>query len=156
MSCESYRELIPAFLEGELEKEEAGEVEAHLSECCECSEYARELKTSLQVFRSVELRASYPTLPESRVRGIAALGKERAPRLLRLRRLAAIIILACLLGGGIFMSSFYLSPTKDRKPAVPSVSIRFQSESMGATISEERFILHSGDHKNNDSIDLKL
>ncbi|MFO8058136.1 MAG: zf-HC2 domain-containing protein, partial [bacterium] len=107
MSCDIYREMIPAFLEGELAKEEAGKVEAHLSECRECSELARELRGSLQVFRAVELRGSYPSLPESKISRIAALGKERAPRLLRLRRLAAIIVLACLAGGGIFMSSSY-------------------------------------------------
>ncbi|MFO8058918.1 MAG: zf-HC2 domain-containing protein [bacterium] len=156
MTCDIYRELVLAFVEGELEKGEAEKVEAHLSECPECSELVRELRGSLQVFRAVELRGSYPTLPESRVGRIAALGKERTPRLLRLRRMAAIIVLACLAGGGIFMGSSYWSDTDDREPAGTSGSIRFQSESVGAEISKETFILHSGNHQNNDSIDLKL
>lgn len=44
MSCEKYRELISADLDGELNKEEREVLEKHLSDCAECRRLAEELK----------------------------------------------------------------------------------------------------------------
>jgi predicted anti-sigma-YlaC factor YlaD len=157
MSCSKYREHIPAYLDGDLSGEDRDRLESHLEECSACSETAEEMRASLLVFRAVEHRDSCPSLSEIKIKRLSAIGRERASRRVSLRRLAAIVlIMAGLAGSGILTYNFYNGPeTTPRNPA-NATSIRFQSENIGVHIGDNNFILHSGNRKDNDSIDLRL
>ena len=52
MTCDEYRELISAAMDGEADEEQLRALNAHLSECEECSEYAAELREISELLRS--------------------------------------------------------------------------------------------------------
>ena len=49
MACEEYEKLIPAYLDGELSKEQKGRLEEHLRECSHCSEELLKFKKLKEV-----------------------------------------------------------------------------------------------------------
>lgn len=61
MNCKDVAELLPLFIDAELEPEAAAEVEAHLTTCAACQEILAEYRREQQILQSLPLVAPPPT-----------------------------------------------------------------------------------------------
>jgi len=93
-SCETVRDLLVDYADGELSPERAEEVRAHLSACPSCREQVRALHESLALARSVWNRSA------QEAHGIAVPRERKRYR--ALTRLAAVAAgIALLVGGAV-------------------------------------------------------
>ncbi|HWR41430.1 MAG TPA: zf-HC2 domain-containing protein [Patescibacteria group bacterium] len=67
MSCKQCQERLSAYLDGELGKQETGEIKEHLRQCAECGERLRDMLALQRPFASLFLELPEQELLEQRV-----------------------------------------------------------------------------------------
>jgi anti-sigma factor RsiW len=158
MSCKKHRDLLTAYNDGELSARDREEVAAHLAQCPECRELARNSGRSLEVFKAAARAEPTPEMPPWFAGRIAARAVENAgarrPLAARLALAFGALSLVVGLFGGYLIRPFLAGTERDKDDL--TLTISFQSEGMGVLIDRENFILHSRDKKGVSGIDLKL
>jgi len=106
MECSHAQPLIAAYLDGELERAEARELEAHVDDCPACRESLAQLGELRLALRSGATRHRAPPELRARVAGAAAESARTGAAVRRGSagsgwRLAAAVVLAFAAGGGI-------------------------------------------------------
>lgn len=108
MKCEDCRELLWAYLEGELHEEESAEIERHLAECADCRkelDVQQEIRKSLQCLPDKELPEGYHGELMQKLQREAAPNvvsfpmKKKAPKWKHLSMIAAAVLVVVAAGG---------------------------------------------------------
>lgn len=100
MECELARGLLEAYLDGELGRAEARELEAHVDGCAECRAVLDRLDALRRALREPALRAHAPEQLRARIRDAASAAPRARRRPGALLRHAAALLLAFGAGGG--------------------------------------------------------
>lgn len=127
-SCSGMRDRLMDLIEGELTADEHRRIEAHVSQCSECSREVRALRETLEQLRSLP----EPTVPAGRLDGFSAavlrrISDETPPRIVPWHRVAAwlsgrpslrpvpalsaAVVLGCLLAIGLVRTSHVPQPS---------------------------------------------
>jgi anti-sigma factor (TIGR02949 family) len=105
MTCDSVRHMLGAYLDGEIDANAEFQVRAHLAECPDCSVANRRLSSLKDRLRQANLYHSAPPQLEARIQTSLrrATKNERAAHSPRWMAIAASVLLAVLLGWGVYV-----------------------------------------------------
>jgi len=105
MDCKTAQNLLEAYLDNELDRASARELEAHADTCADCSARLGQLDELRRALREPELRYRAPPQLRERIRAAASSsGGQARARMPAWTRLAA----ACVLAFGAGASSIYM------------------------------------------------
>lgn len=126
--CEEYGALISAWLDGELNEEETGRLQAHLFTCPGCRAYLADLKAMGRAFPSleeVEVPEGFTASVMDRVRAQTPPEKKRASHTLwrRWGAWACCLALLALVGGGVWRADLVSRGIQNQIAAADMASI---------------------------------
>lgn len=126
--CEKYAALISAWLDGELNEEETGRLQAHLFTCPGCRAYLADLKAMGRAFPSleeVEVPEDFTASVMARIRAQTPPEKKRASHTLwrRWGAWACCLALLVLVGGGVWRAGLVSRSIQNQIAAADMASI---------------------------------
>lgn len=126
--CEDYAALISAWLDGELNEEETGRLQAHLFTCPGCRAYLADLKAMGRAFPSleeVEVPEDFTASVMARIRAQTPPEKKRASHTLwrRWGAWACCLALLVLVGGGVWRAGLVSRSIQNQIAAADMASI---------------------------------
>ena len=126
--CEDYAALISAWLDGELNEEETGRLQAHLFTCPGCRAYLADLKAMGRAFPSleeVEVPEDFTASVMARIRAQTPPEKKRASHTLwrRWGAWACCLALLVLVGGGVWRAGLVSHNMKNQVAAADAASM---------------------------------
>lgn len=126
--CEDYAALISAWLDGELNEEETGRLQAHLFTCPGCRAYLADLKAMGRAFPSleeVEVPEGFTASVMDRVRAQTPPEKKRASHTLwrRWGAWACCLALLALVGGGVWRAGLVSRGAQNQIAAADAASM---------------------------------
>lgn len=126
--CEEYAALISAWLDGELNEEETGRLQAHLFTCPGCRAYLADLKAMGRAFPSleeVEVPEDFTASVMARIRAQTPPEKKRASHTLwrRWGAWACCLALLVLVGGGVWRAGLVSRSIQNQIAAADMASI---------------------------------
>lgn len=126
--CEEYAALISAWLDGELNEEETGRLQAHLFTCPGCRAYLADLKAMGRAFptlEEVEVPEGFTASVMDRVRAQTPPEKKRVSHTLwrRWGAWACCLALLVLVGGGVWRADLVSHNMKNQVAAADAASI---------------------------------
>ena len=126
--CEDYAALISAWLDGELNEEETGRLQAHLFTCPGCRAYLADLKAMGRAFPSleeVEGPEDFTASVMARIRAQTLPEKKRASHTLwrRWGAWACCLALLVLVGGGVWRAGLVSRSIQNQIAAADMASI---------------------------------
>ena len=126
--CEDYAALISAWLDGELNEEETGRLQAHLFTCPGCRAYLADLKAMGRAFPSleeVEVPEDFTASVMDRVRAMTPPEKKRASHTLwrRWGAWACCLALLALVGGGVWRAGLVSRGAQNQIAAADAASM---------------------------------
>jgi len=146
MTCESIREDLAAYLDGEFGADRAARIEGHLKTCSECRSESEVLAERIELLRFVPHPAAPPELWARIYAAVAA-----APRRMRMPGFAAratlaaaaAIVLAVAMGSGIpylrdVISVPGVTPRAPMTVALPNLGITDMPDDMPGNVSRIR------------------
>ena len=130
--CEDYAALISAWLDGELNEEETGRLQAHLFTCPGCRAYLADLKAMGRAFPSleeVEVPEGFTASVMDRVRAQTPPEKKRASHTLwrRWGAWACCLALLALVGGGVWRAGLVSRSIQNQIAAADATSLTTDS-----------------------------
>ena len=130
--CEEYGALISAWLDGELNEEETGRLQAHLFTCPGCRAYLADLKAMGRAFPSleeVEVPEGFTASVMDRVRAQTPPEKKRASHTLwrRWGAWACCLALLALVGGGVWRADLVSRGAQNQIAAADAASLTTDS-----------------------------
>lgn len=159
VSCDRYRDMLTAYLDGELSLRDRADVEKHLENCPACAKLAAGMERSLEAMKLVNGAQDDFELPPGLPEKIAAkVVDERYSKSPVARRLAAAMGVAALITGlaAGYALRPYLSGQRTDGDNIMVSAVSFKSESMGVEIDKDTFILHTRNKNGGKGIDLKF
>ncbi len=108
MGCENYRDLISAYIDGELNETEEKELLDHLNDCPSCRKEYEELKAIVEMVGDVgeeELPENFHNEVMAKLRATAVPKKKKTPWA-RYTSIAASICALFIVGGAVFATGF--------------------------------------------------
>jgi anti-sigma factor RsiW len=122
MPCEAFRDLLNAYIDGQLDVVHGMEVERHLAECKVCARTCAEFKAMGGALRSlVPTFTPPPNLQETVRQALRRKGTATPDRPPGWRRPGSLLIAAALLGLLGFALWFLVLPILNKHPAVEGV-----------------------------------
>lgn len=126
--CEEYAALISAWLDGELNEEETGRLQAHLFTCPGCRAYLADLKAMGRAFPSleeVEVPEDFTASVMARIRAQTPPEKKRASHTLwrHWGAWACCLALLVLVGGGVWRAGLVSRSIQNQIAAADMASI---------------------------------
>ena len=107
MTCEAVREMLGAYLDGELDANAEFQMRNHLADCEECTKAYHRLQSLRQAIRDTAVYYTAPRELETQIRSSLRPEKlERKPNRLKVREwiaLAASVLIAVSLGLNFFL-----------------------------------------------------
>lgn len=130
--CEDYAALISAWLDGELNEEETGRLQAHLFTCPGCRAYLADLKAMGRAFPSleeVEVPEDFTASVMARIRAQTPPEKKRASHTLwrRWGAWACCLALLALVGGGAWRAELVSRGAQNQIAAADAASLTTDS-----------------------------
>lgn len=130
--CEKYAALISAWLDGELNEEETGRLQAHLFTCPGCRAYLADLKAMGRAFPSleeVEVPEDFTASVMARIRAQTPPEKKRASHTLwrRWGAWACCLALLVLVGGGVWRAELVSRGAQNQIAAADAASLTTDS-----------------------------
>jgi hypothetical protein len=115
------KEMLSAYLDGELSPKEQARVEKHLAQCADCAQNLHTLRQTVALLRGLPLVAvprSFAIRPAEVARRPSVVPARRTYAYLRAATVLATVLLAVVLAGDAFLTGLapYLTPA--RAPAV--------------------------------------
>ncbi|MFM7321781.1 MAG: anti-sigma factor family protein [Armatimonadota bacterium] len=121
MQCRRIENLLSAFLDGELDRDEAWAVENHLARCAACREEYRSLQATKHVLASLARRSSRSELERLLATDVGTLAREAAHYPVSPRTVAAALLSIV----GLWAASRQLARSDDRLgPPLPEQAYR--------------------------------
>jgi anti-sigma factor RsiW len=107
MTCESVREMLGAYVDGELDANGEFQLRTHLAECPECPDAYRRLRSLQQEIKSGGLHYAAPPELEARIRGsLGSVTSERTRERTAFRdwmAIAACVLVAISVGFSVYV-----------------------------------------------------
>lgn len=151
MSCEQYREIISAAMDGEADEEELMALRAHLEECPECRAY-REALAGLSELLDTELPEPGPSFTESVMDAVRE--AERSKKVIRLRARRRYTTLAASL---LLVAGLGLAAAQSRGKSAPQTPMMMMAaapaEAAVCEEAEEEEFVYANEYNDNDAAD---
>ncbi len=121
MQCRRIENLLSAYLDGELDRDEAWAVENHLSRCSACREEYRSLQATKNVLASLARRSSRSELDRLLAADVGTLARDAVNYAVSPRTVAAVVLSIV----GLWAASRQLARSDDRLgPPLPEQAYR--------------------------------